>query len=146
MAAEKREVALADHQPSVFRRSRMLGQEAAGPLEPSRCNGEVAAKSEVVPDEPCRDPRRADDIAVIAIEREGALPRAERQRRIVEPPRGESEMLKGLSAFALGEQELELSARFTPGTSIEGGPDQVQSGSHAPSIMDVHPSRPCVIL
>src|SRR6185503_3283757 len=66
--AKKRDFAFTNEQPAILHAALVLGEQRSGALEPARCDREVAAKRERIPDEPDRDARGAECIAGGAIE------------------------------------------------------------------------------
>jgi hypothetical protein len=117
--AKERDLGLANHEPSILRYIVLANEEPARALEPSRRDGEIATKGEVVPNEPDRDARRATRVVPFAIQRVGALARVEGERGFVEPPRGEAEVLEGLRRFSLADARGEVCTSFVPRAARE---------------------------
>ena len=102
VATEQRDLAVAQQQPPVLGPVLVPPEQAARALQPSGGDGRIAAEREVVPHEPQRHAGGAERVVVLAVQPVGALARVEGEAGIVEPPRGEAELLQRLGRLAGG--------------------------------------------
>jgi len=116
---KQRDFALAEQEPSVFDAGFVSCEDATGALEPAVGDGGVAAKGQVVPNEPEGHARRATRVVGVAIEPVGTFARIKSAGGVVQPPRGEAELLPGGRRFPGSEALLELAACLFPGTAAE---------------------------
>ena len=97
VAAAERRVRLEDGEPAVLGDRVELLQQPCGALRPAAGDGVLAAELEVVVAEPQREPRRAAQVAGLAVAAVGALAQVEAGLDVVDPPRGPAEPLERLA-------------------------------------------------
>ena len=133
VAAEQRDFAVAQQQPPVLGPGLVAGEQAAGALQPPGGDGRIAPEREVVPHEPQRYAGGAERVVVLAVQPKGSLTGVEGEGGVVEPPRGQAELLQGLWRLPGREARLEMGARFFPGSPLEGlgaGGERVGGSGH----------------